>query len=66
MNRFIIAYVTTGVLVFILASILSGCYRTENGLVLGLPDYEKREITVTPIDLEILLRANALLKDERI
>lgn len=50
----------------ILAFILSGCYQTENGLVFGLPDYEKRDVKVTQIDLDILLKTNALLKDESV
>ncbi len=41
--------------------LLTGCYRTENGLVIVKPDYEKRNIQVTGKDLKILLRANALL-----
>ena len=44
--------------------ILCSCYRTENGLVLGLPDYEKKSIKVAQADLTILLKADSLLKDE--
>ena len=51
------------ILYITLALFLGGCYRTENGLVFGLPDYEKRNIKVTQIDLDILRRTNALLKD---
>lgn len=43
-----------------------GVYKTENGIVLGLPDYEKREIRVSQADLDILTKADALLSDERI
>jgi len=46
--------------------LLPGCYQTENGLVFGLPDYEKRDVKVTAVDLEILLKADALLKDESV
>lgn len=52
-------------LVVFLILIISGCYRTENGLVFGKPEYEKRNISVTEMDLNILLRANDLLIDER-
>jgi hypothetical protein len=45
--------------------VITGCYRTENGLVFGKPDYEKRDILVAEIDLKILLRANELLADEK-
>ncbi|WP_345973254.1 DUF6197 family protein [Sulfurimonas diazotrophicus] len=41
-----------------------GVYKTENGIVLGLPDYERRDVRVTPVDLEILSRADALLHNE--
>ena len=51
------------ILYITLALFLGGCYRTENGLVFGLPDYEKRNIKVTQIDLDILRKTNALLKD---
>ncbi len=51
-------------LVFILP-VLSGCHRTENGLVFGKPAYEKRNIPVTKIDLNILLRANELLTEKK-
>jgi hypothetical protein len=46
--------------------VLASCYQTENGLVFGLPDYEKRDIKVTQVDLDILLKADALLKDETV
>ena len=52
------------ILFALLASALSGCYQTENGLVFGKPDYENRNIEVSQIDLDILLKADALLKDE--
>ncbi|WP_345990146.1 hypothetical protein WCX18_04710 [Sulfurimonas sp. HSL1-2] len=61
-------------IVYILLALLSlgafivfgviGVYKTENGIVLGLPDYEKRSIHVSPVDLEILVRADTLLADE--
>ncbi|MDX2504306.1 MAG: hypothetical protein QNL62_07505 [Gammaproteobacteria bacterium] len=50
----------TSILVFL----LSGCSLTENGLVFGTPDYEKRNIQVTEIDLSILLKVNELLKNK--
>ncbi len=53
------------VLTVLMLLLLSGCYRTENGLIFGKPDYEKRNIQVTGIDLKILLRANDLLVDEK-
>lgn len=43
-----------------------GVYKTENGIVLGLPDYEKRSVHVSQVDLEILNKADALLLDESI
>ncbi len=43
---------------------VSGCTRTENGLVLGTPDYEKRAITVSQIDLDILVKTNQLLNNK--
>lgn len=52
------------VLSTILVLALSGCYQTENGLVFGKPEYEERNIAVSQIDLDILLKADALLKDE--
>jgi len=48
----------------ILAAGLSGCYQTENGLVLGRPAYEDQNINVSLVDLKILRKADALLKDE--
>jgi len=42
----------------------SGCYQTENGLVLGKPAYEERSIKVSQVDLDILLKTNELLKNE--
>ncbi len=41
-----------------------GVYKTENGIVLGLPDYEKRDIHVSQVDLDVLARADALLSSE--
>ena len=58
---------TLGVLLALGAFIVFGVigvYKTENGIVLGLPDYEKRSIHVSPVDLEILVRADTLLADE--
>ena len=52
------------ILIAVMAFILFGCYRTENGLVVGLPDYEKRHIAVTPVDLDILLKADTLLQGQ--
>jgi len=46
--------------------VLAGCYQTENGLVFGKPAYEKRNIKISAVDLEILLKADALLKDEAV
>lgn len=39
-------------------------YKTENGLVFGVPDYEKRDIHVSQVDLDILIKANELLPNE--
>ncbi len=41
-----------------------GVYKTENGIVLGMPDYEKRDIRVSQVDLDILTRADGLLSGE--
>ena len=41
-----------------------GVYKTENGIVLGLPDYEKRTIHVSQVDLEILTKADTLLSNK--
>lgn len=41
-----------------------GVYKTENGIVLGLPDYEKRDIHVSQVDLSILIKADALLSSK--
>jgi hypothetical protein len=41
-----------------------GCTKTENGIVFGTPAYEKRDIKVSKIDLEILLRTKQLLGNE--
>ncbi|MEJ2407174.1 MAG: hypothetical protein P8171_23400 [Candidatus Thiodiazotropha sp.] len=61
-----IIYVTAVLLLlgFFLIFGLIGVYETENGIVLGLPDYEKREIHVSQVDLDILTKANALLSGE--
>jgi hypothetical protein len=39
-------------------------YKTENGLVFGIPDYEKRDIHVSQVDLDILIEANELLPNK--
>lgn len=41
-----------------------GVYKTENGIILGLPDYEKRTAHIAQIDLDVLNRADQLLLDE--
>jgi hypothetical protein len=41
-----------------------GVYKTENGIVLGLPDFEKRDIHVSQVDLDILTKADTLLPNE--
>ena len=43
---------------------VTGVYKTENGIVLGLPDYEKRDIRVSQVDLGILTKADAMLSSE--
>ena len=48
---------------FILFGVI-GVYQTENGIVIGLPDYEKRDIRVSQTDLDILTKADGLLPDE--
>jgi hypothetical protein len=50
----------------LLAVGLSGCYQTENGLVFGKPSYEETNIEVSQVDLKILRKADALLKDEAV
>ena len=49
------------ILVIFVFLTLVGCTRTENGLVFGIPDYEKRNIKVSKTDIDILLRAKELL-----
>lgn len=51
---------------FILTAILllGSCSMTENGLVLGTPDYEQRDIEVNELDLAILKKADALLSSD--
>ena len=46
---------------FLFILCLSACSMTENGLVPGTPDYENRDIEVNGLDLEVLLKANAML-----
>jgi len=41
-----------------------GVYKTENGIVFGLPDYEKKDIHVSQVDLDILIKADELLSNE--
>lgn len=54
------------VLFVMLLLALSGCYQTENGVVFGRPNYEERNNAVSKIDLDILLKADELLKNETI
>ena len=49
------------IILTLLSLLLVACTRTENGLVFGLPGYEKRDIQVTIMDLEILEKAKNLL-----
>lgn len=51
---------------FVILVYASGCrlYKTENGLVFGIPDYEKRDIHVSQVDLDILIKASELLPNE--
>lgn len=48
----------------ILILLLIGCTKTENGILLGTPDYEKRSISVSEMDLSILKTADELLANE--
>jgi hypothetical protein len=48
----------------LLITTATGCTQTENGLVFGVPDYEKREIAVSQFDLDIILSASKLLENE--
>ena len=48
----------------LLITTASGCTQTENGLLFGVPDYEKREIAVSQLDLDIILSASKLLENE--
>ena len=52
--------------VLVILAYAGGCrlYKTENGLVFGIPDYEKRDIHVSHVDLDILIKANELLPNE--
>ena len=38
----------------LLITTAAGCTQTENGLVFGVPDYEKRDIAVSQVDLDII------------
>ena len=61
-----IVYATAGLILLSLYLIFGviGVYETENGIVLGLPDYEKRDIHVSQVDLDILRKADALLSSD--
>ena len=54
-------YIATSILILLLI----GCTKTENGLVFGTPDYEKRDISVSEVDLLILKKADELLANEK-
>lgn len=60
--------VYTAVILILLSSFVIfgviGVYKTENGIVLGLPDYEKRDIHVSQVDLDILIKADSLLSSK--
>ena len=61
-----IIYVTAVLLLlgsFLIFGVI-GVYKTENGIVLGLPGYENREIHVSQVDLDVLTKADALLSSE--
>ena len=51
--------------VILLIFLSVGCTKTENGIVFGTPDYEKRDISVSDVDLLILRKADELLSSER-
>ena len=61
-----IIYVTAVLLLLVSFLIFGviGVYKTENGIVLGLPDYENRDIHVSQVDLDVLTKADALLSSE--
>ena len=63
-KKIIYVTVTFFLLVFFLIFGVIGVYKTENGIVLGLPDYEKRDIHVSQVDMDILTKADALLSSE--
>ncbi len=50
-------------LILALSLMLTACYQTETGLVLGHPDYEKQTIRVTAQDLAVLQEAKSLLSN---
>ena len=52
------------VFITVLVTVVSGCYQTENGLVLGKPAYEERNVEVSQVDLDVLLKTDQLLKNE--
>ena len=66
LNRYKLTKMTRIILSLLTTLVLCSCYQTENGLVVGLPEYEERNLEVTRADLEILLKADALLKDETV
>lgn len=53
------------ILLSLLLFIFFGCTKTENGLVFGTPDYEKRSILVTQTDLNILQKTDEILNKEK-
>lgn len=51
--------------VFALLLFLSlSCTKTENGIVFGTPNYERRDISVSYVDLSILRKADELLSNK--
>jgi hypothetical protein len=52
--------------IVLLVAMMCGCYKTENGLVFGIPGYEKRDVQVSQVDLDILNKTNQLLSDEHV
>ena len=52
------------ILIGILVWFVFACTRTENGLVFGVPDYEKRDAKVARVDLDILLKVDEILSDK--
>jgi hypothetical protein len=54
----------SAVLFSIVVISVQGCTKTENGIVFGTPEYEKRSIKVSKTDLEILYKTDQILNDE--